>query len=67
LVPDILQWLDLVATGTICDVVPLKGLNRAFVRRGLELFLITSRNCEDNKEKTDKRTAKLNNHIEIFS
>ncbi len=36
--PDILQWLDLVATGTICDVVPLRGLNRAFVRRGLELF-----------------------------
>ncbi len=36
--PDLLQWLDLVATGTICDVVPLKGLNRAFVRRGLAIF-----------------------------
>ncbi len=36
--PNLLQWLDLVATGTVCDVVPLKGLNRAFVRRGLELF-----------------------------
>ena len=36
--PDLLQWLDLVATGTICDVVPLKGLNRAFVRRGLSIY-----------------------------
>lgn len=34
--PDLLQWLDLVATGTVCDVVPLAGLNRAYVAKGLK-------------------------------
>ncbi len=36
--PDLMALLDLVALGTVCDVVPLKGLNRAFVARGLEVM-----------------------------
>lgn len=34
--PDLMELIDLVALATVCDVVPLKGLNRAFVTRGLE-------------------------------
>lgn len=33
--PDLLGYLDLVALATICDVVPLVGVNRAFVVKGL--------------------------------
>jgi single-stranded-DNA-specific exonuclease len=33
--PDLLKLLDLVALGTVADVVPLKGLNRAFVAKGM--------------------------------
>ena len=34
--PDLRKWLGIVALGTVADVVPLKGLNRAFVVKGLE-------------------------------
>jgi single-stranded-DNA-specific exonuclease len=33
--PDLLSYLDDVALGTVADVVPLIGLNRAFVAKGL--------------------------------
>jgi single-stranded-DNA-specific exonuclease len=36
--PDLRQWLDLVALGTVCDVVPLLGVNRALVRAGLQVM-----------------------------
>jgi len=32
------NWLDLVALGTVADVVPLRGENRKLVRRGLNLM-----------------------------
>ncbi len=32
------NWLDLVALGTVADVVPLRGENRTLVQRGLEAF-----------------------------
>ena len=35
--PDLMSQLDLVALGTVADVVPLRGLNRAFVRQGLQV------------------------------
>lgn len=36
--PDLMAYLDLVALGTICDVVPLTGLNRALVTQGLKVL-----------------------------
>jgi single-stranded-DNA-specific exonuclease len=36
--PDLMALLDLVALGTICDVVPLTGLNRALVGQGLKVM-----------------------------
>jgi single-stranded-DNA-specific exonuclease len=33
--PDLRLFLDLVGLATVCDVVPLTGLNRAFVKQGL--------------------------------
>jgi len=36
--PDLMQWLDIVALGTVCDVVPLVGVNRALVTQGLKVM-----------------------------
>ncbi len=36
--PDLLDLLDLVALATVCDVVPLTGLNRAYVCKGLQVM-----------------------------
>jgi single-stranded-DNA-specific exonuclease len=36
--PVLLDLLDLVALGTVCDVVPLTGLNRALVAQGLKVI-----------------------------
>ncbi|WP_294239574.1 single-stranded-DNA-specific exonuclease RecJ [uncultured Sphingomonas sp.] len=36
--PRLLDLLDLVALGTVADVAPLKGLNRAFVAQGLKVM-----------------------------
>ncbi len=36
--PDLKSLLDIVALGTICDMVPLTGVNRAFVTQGLKVM-----------------------------
>ena len=36
--PNILNFLDLVSLGTVCDVVPLIGLNMAIVKQGLKII-----------------------------
>ncbi len=36
--PDLFALLDLVALATVCDVMPLAGLNRAFVTQGLKVM-----------------------------
>jgi len=36
--PDLMRALDLVALATVCDVMPLTGLNRALVTQGLRIM-----------------------------
>ena len=36
--PNLMAWLDLVALGTICDAVPLTGLNRVLAAQGLKVM-----------------------------
>ena len=36
--PNLIYYLDLVSLGTVCDVVPLIGLNRAIVKQGLMIL-----------------------------
>ncbi len=36
--PNLYNYLDLVALGTVCDVMPLKNLNRVFVAQGLKII-----------------------------
>ncbi|WP_439817480.1 single-stranded-DNA-specific exonuclease RecJ [Zavarzinia sp. CC-PAN008] len=40
--PDLMRLLDLVALGTVADVVPLVGLNRALVAQGLKVIATRS-------------------------
>lgn len=36
--PNLMDLIDIVALGTVCDVMPLIGLNRAFVKQGLKIM-----------------------------
>ena len=37
--PNLMSYLDLVAVGTICDIVNIQNNNRSFVKKGLELIV----------------------------
>ncbi|MGB7949253.1 MAG: single-stranded-DNA-specific exonuclease RecJ [Candidatus Binatia bacterium] len=41
--PDIRHYLDIVTLGTIADMVPLRGVNRTLIRRGLSELGSTTR------------------------
>ncbi|ETZ04646.1 single-stranded-DNA-specific exonuclease RecJ [Holospora undulata] len=36
--PDLFSLLDLVALSTVCDMMPLRGINRVFVKQGLKVL-----------------------------
>lgn len=55
--PNLLSHLDLVALGTVCDVVNLTGYNRDFVSKGLEII----------KKRTHKGIAKIIDNSKINS
>jgi single-stranded-DNA-specific exonuclease len=41
--PDLRRYLDIVTLGTVADLVPLTGVNRVLVRRGLEVLAKSQR------------------------
>lgn len=61
-VPDVLEYLDLVALATICDVVPLTGVNRAFVQKGLQV----SRTLHNPGIAALARVARVGEPLNVF-
>jgi single-stranded-DNA-specific exonuclease len=61
--PNLLNLLDLVALGTVCDVMPLVDLNRAFVKHGLQVLA----KRQNLGLKTICDVVKLNNKPNVYS
>ncbi len=57
-----MQALDLVALATVADVVPLVGLNRAFIKQGLKV--IKGRKRKGLKWLSD--ISKINNPVDEY-
>ncbi len=60
--PDLIKYLDLVSLGTVCDVVPLIGLNRAIVKQGLKVL----KNKRNLGLKTLLDICKIENHPNMY-
>ncbi|MBX3597162.1 MAG: single-stranded-DNA-specific exonuclease RecJ [Rhizobiaceae bacterium] len=60
--PDLLGYLDLVALATVCDVVPLVGVNRAFVTKGL----IVIRQMQNAGLAALVRAARISEPVNVF-
>ncbi len=60
--PDLRQWLDLVALGTVCDVVTLLGINRAFVTQGLKVIALQN----NLGLKTLANSANINEKLDAY-
>jgi single-stranded-DNA-specific exonuclease len=60
--PDLLGLLDLVALATVCDVVPLVGVNRAFVVKGL----VAARHMQNPGLAALQRVARIGEPINTF-
>ena len=57
--PDLKQFLDLVALGTVCDMVPLLGLNRLLVKQGLQV----SKSTKNEGLRALIKAANLRNYL----
>ncbi|APH72445.1 single-stranded-DNA-specific exonuclease RecJ [Aquibium oceanicum] len=60
--PDLLSLLDLVALATVCDVVPLSGVNRAFVVKGL----IAARHMQNPGLAALQRVSRIGEPVNTF-
>ena len=60
--PNLINYLDLVSLGTVCDVVPLIGLNRAIVSQGLEIM----KRKTNPGLKTLKNICGIENNITVY-
>jgi len=60
--PPLMRWLDIVALGTVCDMVPLLNVNRLFVRRGFEIM----QNSQNIGLKELIKVSKINGPLETY-
>ncbi|MFC1659225.1 single-stranded-DNA-specific exonuclease RecJ [Pseudomonadota bacterium] len=60
--PNLMSMLDIVALGTVCDVMPLTGLNRVFVTQGLKII----QNTSNTGLKALVRASGIDGNIDVY-